>query len=350
MLRSKSMPRATITIRPYQAGDEHAILATFNRVFARADPAFVPRTIEHWRWLYERNPCGTRVMLAVEDGGEVLAQYAGLPVRARLAGRDAVFCQAVDSMSARDERPGLARRGLFGACCEAFRAAWSKDGGAEGAVEDGRKRHVLVYGLPAPSAWRVGRAQLGYGLLREGFVHVLDVDRAILTDAEAIEVRDVERFGAETDELFARIAPNHDAIVVRDARYLNWRFADAPARPYEAAIACSGGRAAGLAVWRSGTFEGEAGGLVCEWMVPAEERGASLALHAWLVRRTLSSGRTHLFATAAPHSRAWIELQERGFRVRRARNVWAAHSHSRAHPLRWLARNFHVTFSDTDLA
>jgi hypothetical protein len=338
------MPRATITVRPYQAGDEQAILATFNRVFARADPAFVPRTIEHWRWLYAENPCGTRVMIAVEDGGEVLAQYAGLPVRARLAGRDAIFCQAVDSMSARDERPGLARRGLFGTCCEAFRAAWSGESG-----ETGAERHVFAYGLPAASAWRVGKAQLGYGFLREGFVHELDVDRAVFRDAEHVDVREIERFGPETDELFERVAREHEAIVVRDARYLNWRFADAPGRPYEAAIADVGGRAAGLAVWRSGAFEGRSGGLVCEWMVPAEERDAARALHAWLVRRTQASGTTRLFAHAAQHSRAWQELQEQGFRVRRARNLWAAHSHSRAHPLRWFARHFHVTLGDTDL-
>ena len=252
-------------------------------------------------------------------------------------------------MSARDERPGLARRGLFGTCCEAFRAAWSGES-SESGDDKGRERHVFVYGLPAPSAWRVGKAQLGYGFLREGFVHVLDVDRAIVSDAEKVEVRAVERFGAEVDELFERVSGEREAVVVRDARYLNWRFADAPAQPYELAIAYAGGRAAGLAVWRSGRFEAEAGGLVCEWLVPAEERDAARALHAWLVRRTQSGGHMRLFALAAPHSRAWGELQEQGYRVRRARNLWAAHSHSRAHPLRWFARHFHVTFSDTDLA
>jgi hypothetical protein len=333
-------PRATITIRPYQPGDEQAILSTFNRIFARADPAFVPRTIEHWHWLYSDNPCGARVMLAVEDGGEVLAQYAGLPVRARLGGRDVLFCQAVDSMSARDERPGLARRGLFSACCEAFRAAWSGEG------ED---RHVFVYGLPAANAWRVGRAQLGYGFLREGLVHVLDVRGAASAGGD-VEVREVERFGAEADELFERVAREHEALVVRDARYLNWRFAAAPSRAYVSAIAWVGGRAAGLAVWRRGTFEDQDGGLVCEWLVPADEPRAAQALLAWLVRRTQARGATHLFALAAPHSREWLGFQQAGFRVRRARNLWAAHSHVRAHSLRWFARHFHVTFSDTDLA
>ena len=33
-------------IRAYRPGDESAILATFNRVFARVDPTFQPRTLE----------------------------------------------------------------------------------------------------------------------------------------------------------------------------------------------------------------------------------------------------------------------------------------------------------------
>ena len=93
---SRALPHAgaTITIRPYRPGDEHAILATFNRVFARTDPAFVPRTIEHVALaLRAESVAAARVMLAVEDGGEVLAQYAGAPACAR-GSRDATRSSA----------------------------------------------------------------------------------------------------------------------------------------------------------------------------------------------------------------------------------------------------------------
>ena len=66
------------TVREYRAGDEHAILETFNRVFARVDPTFRPRSLETWRWLYDRNPSGRRIYLCLSGDGCVLAQYAGL--------------------------------------------------------------------------------------------------------------------------------------------------------------------------------------------------------------------------------------------------------------------------------
>ena len=46
------------TIREYEAGDEVAILDTFNRVFSGIDPNFVPRTLAQWRWCYLDNPSG----------------------------------------------------------------------------------------------------------------------------------------------------------------------------------------------------------------------------------------------------------------------------------------------------
>lgn len=332
--------RETITIRPYQEGDEEAILAAFNRTLARVSADSEPRTLEQWRWMYRENPCGTRIVLAVDEQGEVLAHYAGLPLRARLAGRAVQFCRVVDPLSARSEHTGQARRGLFTACGEAFGDTFGGEG--EG-------RFVFAYDLPVGAAWRVGRSQLGYRFLREGFVHVLDASAEMGGDYR-VDVRVVERFGAEAAEIFERVAIDQQALVVRDALYLNWRFARHSGRTSVCAVAYEGTRPAGLAVWRRGSFDGVEGGLVCEWLVPRDEPRAARALLSWLVSQTRSCGAMQLFALAAPYSREWIEFQTFGFRVRRAQNLWAGRSHSRAHPTRFFARHFHVALSDTDFA
>jgi hypothetical protein len=335
--------RDTITIRKYQPGDEQAILATFNRVFARDDPNFLPRTLEHWRWLHADNPLGARIIVAVDGENEVMAQYAGLAVRAKLEGRDTLFCQAVDSMNARSERTGLARRGLIAACCESFRDAFGGD--AEG-------KCAFTYGLPVGATWRIGTKQLGYQLMREGLVLDLDLARAgeaAQDSAADVTVREVERFDAEVDELFARVATEHAAIVVRDASYLNWRFADSPTRRYALAVAGSKGSARGLAVYAFGRFDGIEGGLVCDWLTPSDDVDAVRALRAWLVTKARASQASRLMAVFGPDSREWLDFQRAGFRVRRASQPWAAFSHLRSQPVRWFGRHFHTTLGDTDL-
>jgi hypothetical protein len=65
------------TIRSFRAGDEAQILDLFNRCFPHA-----PRSLEHFRWKYQRNPYGNeRISLAFEEGGRLVGHYAGYPVR-----------------------------------------------------------------------------------------------------------------------------------------------------------------------------------------------------------------------------------------------------------------------------
>ena len=99
-------------IRPYAAGDEQGILATFNCVFGEDDPSFEPRTLADWEWTYRRNPSGTRVWVAVRDG-LVAAHYASQPNRVRVEGKERIFGQILDSMVHPEHRQGLKRPGLF---------------------------------------------------------------------------------------------------------------------------------------------------------------------------------------------------------------------------------------------
>lgn len=47
------------------------------------------------------------------------------------------------------------------------------------------------------------------------------------------EVRRIDRFSGEFDELWSRLSPSIDIAVVRDSEYLNWRYVDNPARDFE---------------------------------------------------------------------------------------------------------------------
>jgi len=65
------------TVRAFRAGDEAAILDLFNRSFPHA-----PRSLEHFRWKYQRNPISNeRISLAFDPDGRLVGQYAGYPLR-----------------------------------------------------------------------------------------------------------------------------------------------------------------------------------------------------------------------------------------------------------------------------
>lgn len=65
------------TVRVFRAGDEAAILDLFNRCFPHA-----PRSLEHFRWKYQRNPFGNeRISLAFDADGRLVGHYAGYPLR-----------------------------------------------------------------------------------------------------------------------------------------------------------------------------------------------------------------------------------------------------------------------------
>ena len=58
---------ADYEIREYQPGDEHSLLETFNEVFSEKNPAYVPRTLEEWRWAFPDNPAGWRIFVALHE-------------------------------------------------------------------------------------------------------------------------------------------------------------------------------------------------------------------------------------------------------------------------------------------
>ena len=68
---------ARFTVLAFQPGDERQIVDLFNRCFPHA-----PRTLEHFRWKYQRNPFGNeRISLAFDAAGRLVGHYAGYPLR-----------------------------------------------------------------------------------------------------------------------------------------------------------------------------------------------------------------------------------------------------------------------------
>jgi L-amino acid N-acyltransferase YncA len=326
-------------VRAYQPGDEHAILAAFNRIFARVDPGFVPRTLEEWRWLYERNPSGRRIFLAVAEDGRVLAQYAGIPQRVWLDGAPTSFSQSVDSMSDPDSRR-LAREPLFVQVGRAFDAAF----GGTGPAKD-----TLMWGLPVPAAFRIGKRALKYELIRQQ--HKLSAPLARLAlPAAALAAEELAEFPAECDAWFARVARERRGLAVRDRAQLHWRYRENPNHRYRFAVARRAGSLAGLVVFQKGAFDQVEDGLVVDWLASPGDSDVRHALLAWAAEAARAEGCERLTAVFPETAPEWLAFQELGFRVHATRYFLVAWSFSRVHDLAWMQRHWYYTLGDTDLA
>lgn len=326
-------------VRAYRSGDEPAILEAFNRIFARVDPTFRPRTLEEWRWQYERNPSGCRIYLAVSEDGRVLAQYAGIPQRVLLDGEPSYFSQSVDSMSDPEFRR-LAREPLFVQVGRSFDANF----GGVGAEKD-----TLMWGLPVPVAFRIGRKQLKYELVRQQ--HKLGAPLARLDPgASALEAEELRAFPDEMDALSARAARERRGIAVRDRAQMHWRYAENPHHRYRFAGVRRSGELVGLAVYRKGSFDQVEDGLLVDWLAPPDDESVRAALLAWVLAAARAEGcerLTALFPDTAPE---WLAFQRLGLRVLSTRYFLVAWSFSTRHDLPWMRRHWYYTLGDTDLA
>jgi hypothetical protein len=332
-------------IREYRPGDERAILETFNRCFAQVDPTFTPRSLEEWRWQYLENPGGWRIWLAVTEDGRIISQYAGIGQRMRLDGGPGKFSQAVDSMTDPAFRRGLKKPGFF--VLTGYPYAENYGGPAP-------DRDTIMWGLPVPPAWRIGKTYLEYEMIRTEGKLVAESGRFAPgasggLEARELDVRDPEAWPEDVERLFERVAEPRGAIAIRDVAQLRWRFTDRPGVNYVAAEVRDRGELVGLAVWRPGVFDGDDDGLIAEWLVDPGRIEAGAALAAWAMERTRASGRERLTTVLPDTAPEYLDLQARGFRVRPTRYFLVGRSYSKRHDLRWVYRHWYYTLGDTDL-
>ena len=208
-----------VETRAYRAGDEAAILDLFARCFPHA-----PRSLAHFQWKYLADPFGNAHISLTFDDGRLGGHYAGYVVPFHAYGRDVLAHQIGDTMTdvavrhiGRGPTSILGRTALdfYERFCEAriaFNYGFNVGNIQKISLRFLRSERVepVTYRVakPLPRIARRERWMRGYQL-------------------EA--VRETTR---EWDDLFARAAPDYRFCVRRDARYVRWRYLDAPEGDY----------------------------------------------------------------------------------------------------------------------
>ncbi len=330
-----------ITLREYEPSDGEAILDAFNRVFAGVQQGFEARTLAEWRWRFVDNPAGGRASLALDEHGRVLAQYAGLGVRILLEGEEALISQSVDSFCDPRVRGGLARAGLF---VQAGRS-YAERHGFDGAGED-----RMMYGLPVPAAWRVGRDQLQYSMLSPlwRLESQAEAFAALRADTD-VGVDVTSNVPQGVDALFAKTCAAEPARVIKDRRYLAWRYDERPNVNYQWLVAQREGELVGWMVLVAGQVEGRQALWILDGLVETGDEGALRALLARAARLARASGLDTLAQVTTDACAEWQVLQDLGFWVVPGSYSFAGRSYMPRRPVAWWAEHLALSLGDTDL-
>jgi len=268
----------TVSLRPTAPEDLPALADFFTGRFGRA------WTPEEWVWKYQALPGEARSLLAVGDGGEILAHAGALCLPARWqAGEagDAGLWQLVDFAGS------LRRGGLRPALVELGRqllAGLPRPGDAP-----------WIFGFPSERHFRLGERVFGYRPLT-----VMEEWGGPLPAGPApagVEIGTGDSCGPWAEAVWEACGRSS---VRRSAAFLNWRYHARPHRYYRF-YRLSSGLAGGLAVF---AFVGEEAWAAELWLPPAgghrEWYPSLLAVAADLRAAGLRSWRFWPAASLAP--------------------------------------------------
>ena len=337
------------SVRLYQPGDEVGILDLFNRTFSEDNPGFVPRTPEFWRQLFQDNPAGLQIMVAVDAQRKIIANYSSTPAFLSVRGEKRLCTQIVDTCVDKEWRRSLRKGSVFVTIGAEFLRHFSTAGHAP--FDD------IIYGLPNEKAFPVGTRVLGYkpvhvpfyglvhhvGAETEGFLAALEDQVGGLT----IEERTGDDW-SEVERLFLGHIDEVQLGLWRDAAYLRWRYAQRPHEPYRTLLARRGSRLAGALVVRLGWFGHKLLPLV-DWIGPGADRQALAALLAAAGRLGVASGAQRLETWVTPNTLHHATLTALGLRPEATVFNLCIMVFAPDFDLDWAKANWFFTMGDSDI-
>jgi GNAT superfamily N-acetyltransferase len=290
----------------YRSDDKRAVDALYRRVFGH-DAAEASRL--RWDWQYRRNPNNPghepEIWIA-REGPAIVGQYATMPVRLSLAGREVQGSWGMDVMVA----PERQRQGLG----EVLFRMWDRNVGASLGLGLSDASYRLFQKLRWPDVGPVPcfvkpltrralrRPNWPVGVNRLVSALTLPVVKVVArTRPLAAEVRMIQRFDESFTELWDELAPKFDLAVRRDAPYLNWKYVNAPHVRYSIAALRRDNRNVGYAVYRHYTEPRGRVTILVDFLAdPADEQGVETLLR-WVDReaRQADSDKIRTFAMHA---------------------------------------------------
>jgi len=298
-------------VERFRPDDRRAVEALYRRVFGH-DAAEASRL--RWEWQYRRNPNNPgqepEIWIA-REGTSIVGQYATMPVRLHVAGRDVRGSWGMDVMVA----PERQRQGLG----EVLFRTWDRNVGAALGLGLSDSSYSLFQKLrwpdvgPLPCLVKpltrraLRRPQWPVAVNRLVSALTLPVVKIVArTRPLGAEVRLVQRFDHSFTVLWEQIAPKLDFAVQRDAPYLNWKYVTAPHVRYSIAALRRDERNVGYAVYRHLHEPRGRVTLLVDFLTDPDDEQGFATLLRWIDReaRQADSDKIRTFALHAAFRKA----------------------------------------------
>ena len=208
----------TFKVSPYINSDEDAVLKLWQLAFKNK----IDKRI--WRWKFHNNPFGYEMMLCVDASNNPIVLYAGIPYPAQWGKKEIVMTQLIDNMSHPDYRHAVSgRKGLFLQTAEHFFSVFGNP-----------KKNSIHYGFPGIKNFKLCKMFLnGKKISQNNFYFELSIENfkrnyySIFKKVKIINIFDIE-----FDKLWELNKKDYPYSVIRNAKFLNWRFSQHPTNRY----------------------------------------------------------------------------------------------------------------------
>ncbi len=211
-LQARPTRSGDVTVRLYQEGDEYGIVKLFKEVFGRE------MTLDEWRWKYTgRGNNKVYSSVAVNESGEVIAHYGGMPHRMVFNGREIKGIAIGDVMV----NPKYRALNIFKKVCALLPEETAKEG------------FILGYGFPNERAMRLPEILGLYERVEDVWESVKEV-RFVNSPVRFIYKMSPLHFDdRRIDSLWDSQKRRIKLAVIRDSNYLKWRYKEHPLFTYE---------------------------------------------------------------------------------------------------------------------
>jgi GNAT superfamily N-acetyltransferase len=338
----------------FRSEDRRQVDALYRRVFG-PDAADASRL--RWDWQYRRNPNvpadGPLIWLA-REGTTIIGQYATMPVRLSLGGRELDASWGMDVMVA----PERQRQGLG----DVLFRTWDRETGAALGLGLSESSHRLFQKMQWPDVgpvpclvkplsrralrrptWPVPVNRL-ISYLTFPWVRLVARTRPLKG-----EIQMIRHFDEGFTRLWDRVAPQFAFAIRRDAPYLNWKFIQAPHVRYSVAALIRDGEPAGYAVYRHLQEPRGRVTLLVDFLTDPTDEAGMLTLLRWVDREARAAD-TDKIRTFAMHEGFRRLLKKSGYYSVRSTMDFVAKINHDAVPPDFYARTdrWHVTLGDSD--
>lgn len=198
-----------MNIRSYTTGDEKQIWELDRKLEAHP---WNRRALNNWYWKYtENNPSGRSFIWLMEKDESIIAHFAAVPYRLKVFDEELTVTHSIGALvEQKYQNLGLLK--FVGD--KLFEQLKGED-------------IYFTYGFPNKRAYNLHKSFMGYSDLI--FFDTWEIKQIPQENvSQQLFFRKIDKFEDDVDALWRRCAKDYKIAVVRDKKYLNWRYLQRP--------------------------------------------------------------------------------------------------------------------------